>query len=162
MDRSCILDFFLNSKIPSWRIIRCRSLLVLVLAILFSKIMDHGPWWRKKKKGCIRRNIPYTSRVHIVRTRFRFFVKFNKNAQSHRLWAQILLIMERIVIRMANYYALNDATYRGCLYYIYIIPYTTPLVYLNIVKSALKTAFLSPFIYLLFMVNSEKSLAVYN
>lgn len=85
MNRSCIIGFFLHSIIPSWRIIRCRSLLVLVLAILFSKIMDHGPWWRKKKKGCIRRNIPYTSRVHIVRTRFRFFVRFNKNAQSHWL-----------------------------------------------------------------------------
>ncbi|MEQ3255643.1 hypothetical protein AAA151_15325, partial [[Clostridium] innocuum] len=42
MDRSCIIYFFAILKIPSWRIIRCRSLLVLVLAILFSKIITSG------------------------------------------------------------------------------------------------------------------------
>ena len=157
--RSCIMESMRGRIMPSWRIIRCRSLLVLVLAILFSKIIHNGGGKEKRMyKEKYSLHIPCIYQTNSLPN----FVRFNKNAQSHWLWAEILLIMERIVIRMANYYALNDATYRGCLYYIYIIPYTTPLVYLNIVKSALKTAFLSPFIYLLFMVNSEKSLAVYN
>ena len=88
---SCIMESMRGRIMPSWRIIRCRSLLVLVLAILFSKIIHNGGGKEKRMyKEKYSLHIPCIYQTNSLPN----FVRFNKNAQSHWLWAEILLIME--------------------------------------------------------------------